>query len=280
MAYNPGSTDREHHLAALTSARQWYRIADICRNAFSIPPEKADISLGHFLALVGQRTRLSTNDLMRMIATLDRVERYAEGARVDKFLSDDLDAVEAATRIAWHDMARGRQLLRDLKHGEVSKQGVFALLETMEKIRMSVPKPAAKTPHANWSHYDEHLEMLEFDRLHAILAHGDTVQTPDYDRLVRLAHSAGYADADSFITARGLDPSDDDGLAAAEREQFEGYMDADYWNQIDRSQNVLQAIGTENAREAAQAICQAMRDAYEKGRTLRIERAAQPAPTP
>lgn len=281
MTYNPRSTDRAHHLAALTAATSWHAVADIWRNVLRIPPEMADFSLGRFIVMAGERTRLTVDDLMRRLATLQRVELYADGAPVEKFLSDDLDAVEAATRIAWHDMNRGRQMLLDIRSGELPKSAAAAFLETLERRTSRPVAPTAKkSPHDNWSHYDVHLEMLEFDRLHTILSRGDEVRAADYDRLTRLARSAGYADADSFVAAHGSDPSEDDARAAAEREQFEGYMDGDYWNQIDRSQKTLQDIGTDEARRTAMAVCDAMRDAYEKGRAARLDRSTEPSPAP
>ncbi len=284
MSYDPTRPDREYHVANLALARRtdapWHRLAEIFRNGLRVPPETDPMSVGQYMDQAAQRTGIAAEDLIRMVATLERVEFFAHGRRAEKFLSDDIEAVEAATRIAWHDPSEGLQILQDLKHGGLANWAVFAVLETKERSAMPAPKPP-KSPHSHWSHYDERLEMLEFDRLHAILAHGERVQAPDYDRLVRLARSAGYADADSFVTAHGLDGSDDTPQVAAEREQFENYMDGDYWNQIDRSQNLLQAIGADGAtREAADRICQAMRDAYEKGREHRLHRDAPSVPKP
>jgi hypothetical protein len=133
--------------------------------------------------------------------------------------------------------------------------------------------------HSHWSAYDENLEMLEMNRLHIILARGELISDADYDRLVRLARSAGYGEADSFLTDYGLEAQEGESpQVVAQREIFDNYMENDYHSQIDRSLILLQEARPDGAtRKAADRICSAMRDAYEFGRNQRIGNEATPS---
>jgi hypothetical protein len=139
------------------------------------------------------------------------------------------------------------------------------------------------TPHDHWSQFDENLEMLEFNRLQLMSRLGERILDGDWDRLVRLAQAAGYGEADSFLTDFGTDGSNDTIEQAVHREVFESYQDGQYWASIDRSQGILgHAKGKDFVDDTlAVKVCDAMRDAYEKGRALRIEMEEAPAaPTP
>ncbi len=140
------------------------------------------------------------------------------------------------------------------------------------------------TPHAHWSHYDESLEMACWDRLHAAAASGGPVSAddPEARSLADLARSAGYGDADGFVTAHGAEADDDEPEdVAALRSSFEGYEDGDYFECIDASVNAFAAAfpGDDDALHGARAVAQAMRDAYVSGRDDRISNeAAAPVP--
>lgn len=59
---------------------------------------------------------------------------------------------------------------------------------------------------------------------------------------------------------------------AAQREMFEAHQDGEYWSAIDRSERILgDAGGAGSKRDLARKICDMMRDAYERGRSARIE---------
>jgi len=136
--------------------------------------------------------------------------------------------------------------------------------------------------HSHWSCFDENLEMLELNRLQYMCRMSEHVSDGALERLGSLAQSAGYADADSFLSQQGLEGPDATQIEAIQREMFENYQDSEYWNAIDRSQIILSNAGGEGRnRELAAKVCNLMRDAYERGRTMRIEneRAASP-PSP
>lgn len=135
--------------------------------------------------------------------------------------------------------------------------------------------------HGHWSGFDENLEMLELNRLQFMSRLGEEILDGDWNRLVRLARSAGYADADSFLTDCGLDEYSDTPEQAAQREMFEDFQNGEYWSAIDRSERILQDARGEMAnKELARKVCDAMRDAYEVGRQMRIEQQAASSPTP
>lgn len=136
-----------------------------------------------------------------------------------------------------------------------------------------------KSSHQHWSHYDEALEMASFDALHAKLTAGSPDTAAEEAELARLADSAGYGEADTFCSsAAGLEPKPGEtAYHKVLREQFESYMDGDYWNCIDGSENLISAISPE-ARVIGKRVCQSMRDAFEAGRQRRLDMEQAPAP--
>lgn len=136
--------------------------------------------------------------------------------------------------------------------------------------------------HSHWDGFDEDLEMLEFNRLQIMCSRGELVVDGDWERLIRIAHSAGNADADTFLSHFGSEGSNDTPYQAANREMFDDFQNGEYWSAIDRSERILaDASGSESNREFARKVCGLMRDAYERGRSVRIEQdTASHAPTP
>lgn len=148
-----------------------------------------------------------------------------------------------------------------------------------ESSRKQVDRVASD--HGHWRGFDEHLEMLEFERLQFMCRVGETVVDGDWNRLVRLARHAGYADADSFLNQFGADASGDNPEQAAHREMFENYQDSEYWSAIDRSERILGDVrGAGSNRDLARKVCGLMRDAYQQGRAARMEQTPASSPAP
>lgn len=141
------------------------------------------------------------------------------------------------------------------------------------------------TPHQHWSHYDVGLEMAAWNAVHEEARKGAPGEKllAAQAKIAELAQAYGYGEADSHCADLGLvAPDDESEERAALRESFEGYQDGDYWECIDRSQSVLcDAVrGTSVeafARQAAAETAQGQRDAFERGRKMRLDAEAQPA---
>lgn len=143
---------------------------------------------------------------------------------------------------------------------------------------------AGKTPHSHWDHYDENNEAASWNALHKLALEDRATfnAAPLPKRLVELAYSCGYGEADSHIASFGLEASEDESEeVAAHRQMFASYEDGDYYNCIDRSENVLvDAVGRDDEEtvRTIRTIAMAQRDAYQAGRDNRIEQAQAPAP--
>lgn len=143
--------------------------------------------------------------------------------------------------------------------------------------------------HGHWAHYDESLEMAEFDRLHAIVAGGrvpDSAPGGDLDRLLQLAQSYGYGEADSHLTMmadKSAEEIESDPYLASLRDAYEALGESDYHACIARSEELLRRDAhSEDQRRAVASVCDAVRRAVWRGRTMREEgafEAGQAVPT-
>lgn len=148
MIYNPHSDERLHHFIHLTAAFRggapWHEIAGFYRNGLRVKSQKiGDLKAEAFTSGICDETGIRPEQLLRMLATRERVELFAGSSQVANFLSDDLASVEVATRIAWHDAAMGRTTLLDLKDGKISKSDLMPMLESLERRDAELPEPPA-----------------------------------------------------------------------------------------------------------------------------------------
>lgn len=128
--------------------------------------------------------------------------------------------------------------------------------------------------HKHWSQFDEMLEQLECRRLDHMLCFGETIDwEADLARLRRLAHSAGYGQADSIISEHGV--------AAIEDGAESDYTESEYFQALDASENRLLSIaGDQFRRPQVHAAIDRVRDQYVQGRSIRIEQAKAAAAAP
>ncbi len=102
-------------------------------------------------------------------------------------------------------------------------------------------------------------EMIAWNAIARLINAGGVPAAQQAGRLASLAHEAGSAEAEAGdVLAEGDAPGD------------AGYREGSYWLAIDRSEDLLLADCRGGEREAdqrraVQALCEAVRDAYERG---------------
>lgn len=133
MALNrePSRFEQLHRILKLRQdGAAWHEIAEVLWQVRRTRHRAVigDLTESGFESALAEEAGIPQDEALRMLATYSRVRLFAGGWHPNNLLSDDMEAVEWALRLAWADPNEGRLLLLGLKEGSLTRDHLRELL--------------------------------------------------------------------------------------------------------------------------------------------------------